>query len=88
MFAFAKMDPDMTFRQFLDMRRDSNAYQALEQLNGFGVFRMRLAPSALVRRCSGAICVGTKPWATQLNWLLARATEATGKVLRAAARSV
>ena len=36
MFAYAKeMEPDMTFRQFLDMRRDSNAYQALEALNVF-----------------------------------------------------
>ena len=72
MFAFAKeMDPDMTFRQFLDMRRDSNAYQALEQLNGFeSAFRMRLAPSALVeiKNCSEAICGSIKPWATQLNW--------------------
>ena len=50
MFADAKeTNPDMTFREFLDMRRDSNAYQALEQLNGFeSAFRMRLAPSALV----------------------------------------
>ena len=49
-FAFAKeMDPDMTFRQFLDMRRDSNAYQALEQLNGFESVQDEAGPKRIGR---------------------------------------